>query len=543
MNITRRSFVGGVSGLAGVVLLPTRSFAVSESDNPELIPKELMFSVVNRAMDAANSAGADHVEVSLSRSLWQNFDQPGVDVESLKVTDTAIVDVGVRVMINGRWGHASSNQFEGDDELIRIAKAACSQARANSKKKPRHMDWVAAPTLVANYVSPGIDPIAITQEEKIDFINSWVASVQDYKSPNYTPKVGRCILTNTRTERAFVNSSGSNLYSITYLLACTLPLVASMKNSRPMTQPQTHLCRGLMSQQAGWDVIRESRPHDQIPELIEKSALGSMISGAPVDIGRYDVVCSAATSAGIIAQSIVAASEIDRAIGLEANADGTSYLGPDLMMHLGSEVGNEHVNLSVNRTLERGLATIPWDAEGVPAKTFELVRKGKLVDYFTNRELSPLLNEWYSKNGVSMGSNGCSTASSSSDFPVVGPANIRMEPGKEDVDEDELISEVKEGYLLMNVPTATSFQRQDGFMAGLGRKIVNGKLRDYVQLGALFNTTNLLKSVTGIGGKRSHSVIPLRVFKGQPVQELSYSVESVPLRFSNVAIIDPKRKI
>ncbi len=544
MSISRRRMVGGVAGLAfGSLLLPKTSFAeYDEPINPELIPKKIMFSALAKAMDAAKVSGAEHVEVSMTRNLLQNLFQDPNLFSRIRGGNISNISIAVRVMIRGRWGYASTNQFE-TDEMVRIAKAACSQATANSKHRPRQMHWTSPPNIVGEYITPGIDPFSVTQEEKVDFINSWRMAVSDYRDSKYEGGVGASRIEHWRVERAFINSAGSQLYSVKYGVNGAFGVYGRIKGANPLSNPDPVVAKGLNPQQAGWEVFREAKIHEQIPQLIIEHAEASMIGISPVDIGRYDVVCDASTCASLITSTVVSAAEIDRAIGLEANAGGTSYLGPILSDHLGSVVGHDKLNVNINRTARRGLGTMPWDAEGVAAKSFNLVKGGRLIDYLTNREYAPLLDEWYAANGVTPGSNSCSYASTGSSFPTVACGNVKIEHGKDDIGVDELVSNVKRGYLLPNMFAIPSFQRKDGYMNGLAREIINGKLGSYVQLGVLFSATDLLRNMTGIGGEKSLIHTGADGSKSQPRQAIYCSVESVPMSFSNVAIIDPNKKI
>lgn len=543
LNITRRSLIGSSSVLiAGSMLSGGRVLnAGSRTANPEIVSEEIMFAIITKALDVAQSAGASYAEVRMERRLSQNLFQKDDRVTGIELRDSASLNIGIRALVDGRWGHASSNQLE-DNELERLAHAAVSQARANSARHVRKDYWLRRDAVEGRYISDGIDPFLITTEEKIDFLNSWRVAVRDYRSSTFAAQLGDCSIGYSRIESAYVNTEGSKQYSIVYNVNGKLPLTGVFKNVQPLSKPRPLLCEGLQYQQGGWDVVRRAAPHDQIPELVERSAQYSMVSMSPVDIGRYDIVCDPVTVAHMIGSTIVRGAEIDRAVGYEANAGGTSFLGPDLDKHLGNPVAASQVNISANRDLPGGMSTIPWDAEGSPVRRFDLVREGRLVDYITNHELSPLLSKWYQTSGKEAGSNGCAWQSNSGHFPITGLPNIRIEPGQ-DGDISALVANVKRGYYLEDFDNVSvSFQCQDGFAVGLAREIVNGRLGNYVSLGLMFDTTELLKNTQGIGSSDSSEHIPFSYWKGQPRQGGMSTIEAVPMSFSNVAIIDPRRR-
>lgn len=545
LDVSRRSFIGFSSGLLSTgLIVPGVAAGQPTDENPELIPEDELFRLLNRALDVASSSGASYAEVSLDRRLSQGLTQREGRVVGTSFASGDGIGFGVRVLFNGCWGHAASNQLE-DQELVRVAEAALNQARANAAAKPRNFSLGTTNGVSGRYVTPGIDPFSIPLEEKIDFLNSWRVTVMDYKHPQLVAKLGDCFIVCSRTERGYVNSEGSRQYSVTYYGRARLALSGEFKNVQALSFSPLRLCRGLHEQQAGWDMFRNAKPHEQIPELVEDSARASMIGMAPVDVGRYDLVCDSQTTAFMLGSTVVRAAELDRALGYEANSSGTSYLGPNPFDHLGSTIASPSVSITANRHLKTGLATIPWDSEGIPVKEFDLVKNGQLVDYFTNREVSPMLQSWYEKKEKIPGSNGCSVQANSRSFPLTGLPNIKIMPPAEGRDEEVLISEIKKGYYLPELEQAqvsSSFQCQDGYATGLGREIINGKLGNYVRFGVMFNVTELLKGVAGIGAPKTQKHIPFHYRKGQPAGGGMCTFESVPIAFSDVAVINPLRK-
>ena len=90
-----------------------------------------------------------------------------------------------------------------------------------------------------------------------------------------------------------------------------------------------------------------------------------------------------------IHESIGHATEYDRAIGYEAAYAGTSFATPDKLgiMRYGSPL----MNVTADRTVEFGLATIGFDDEGVRAQSWDLVRDGVFVGYQLDRVFAPRL--------------------------------------------------------------------------------------------------------------------------------------------------------
>jgi hypothetical protein len=74
-----------------------------------------------------------------------------------------------------------------------------------------------------------------------------------------------------------------------------------------------------------------------------------------------------------IHESIGHSTELDRALGYEANFAGTSFL---TVSKMGKErVGTEIINVWGDRTAERGLATVGYDDDGVKTSRFPIIEK------------------------------------------------------------------------------------------------------------------------------------------------------------------------
>lgn len=98
-----------------------------------------------RALDAARSAGAEYADVRISRNRTQQITTREQRVTGL--ADTETFGLGVRVLADGAWGFAASYNL-APDELVRAARQAVSQARANAstRKQPVALAPTAGPS-------------------------------------------------------------------------------------------------------------------------------------------------------------------------------------------------------------------------------------------------------------------------------------------------------------------------------------------------------------------------------------------------------------
>lgn len=542
--LTRRSLLQH----SGAVLLGSRSIVqgspgIPSQHNPETVPEDRVFASLQSALELSTSLGASYAEARFSRSVRQSLSQRMNRITGIGLSPLGDQQhIGIRVLVSGHWGHASGNQLEAK-ELNRLARTAVSQAKSYSKRSSRNLHLSPLADAVGRYITPGIDPFSVPLEEKIDLINSWRASVLDYRSNIYSASPEDCSMICIREEFGFANTDGARQYSVRYFTSGHLALSAKLKVGNAQTSSPSVPCSGLHYQQGGWDVVRNARPHDQIPALIEKSAQASTIGFSPVDIGRHRIVCDPATAGRLIGSTIAAAMELDRALGYEANAGGTSFLGPDPQEFLGKKIAHDLLSISGNRDTQNGLATMPWDCEGVSAEPFDLIRNGVMVDYLTDRKTAPILNDWYEEVKTKPGSNACAFVSDAGGFPITGLPNLVIKTPTGTGSEDDIVRDISNGYYLNDFKNiSSSFQRSDGYAVGLGREIVGGRLGNYVALGIMFNTQEFFSNLISISNRDSAAEIPFPYRKGEPVQQGSCTIESPSVAFDNVAVIDPTRK-
>ena len=225
----------------------------------------------------------------------------------------------------------------------------------------------------------------------------------------------------------------------------------------------------------GWEYVAGDEVWNWTDELAQLPSLLAEKAKAPsVTAGPTDLVIDPSNLWLTIHESIGHATEYDRAIGYEAAYAGTSFATPDKLgtMRYGSPV----MNVTADRTVEYGLATVGFDDEGVRAQSWDLVRDGIFVGYQLDRVFAPRL-------GVAR-SNGCSYADSPHHVPIQRMANVSLQPGADDLSTDDLIARVEDGiYIVGDKSWSIDMQRYNFQFTGQrffrirdGR--LDGQLRD-----------------------------------------------------------------
>lgn len=530
MTTTRRNLLKHGTIFSAVPLIGSMggkygTYIPAQSDGSD---RALFKNIALRAVDAAKSLGAEYADARITRRV-SIVALNGFPSESQEIA------VGIRTLINGYWGFASS-PYVNDEEVIRLATDAVSQSRINATGRVRSVEMSLAKPVQGDWSDPAVlDLLTVSYEELHDFAAGWIQKVEQYNGVNQA----FCKIVLKRTEKIYATSEGTLITQVQGKTAADFSLRIEgrrdLKNTGSLHLPLAT---------AGWEYVLQAKPFEQIPKLIEeaKTNIGHMVE--PVDVGRYTVVFDAACTAGLLAATLGPATQIDRAMGLEANAQGTSFLNKPLESLGSQSVSAPIINITGDRTIGKGAATARWDDEGVECKSFSIVKDGTLVDYQTSREQASWLSPYYDKLNRKTVSNACVSGDSALDLPMQHMPNIVFHPGSEDASFEGLIGDVKDGIAISGAQFSSDFQfRHGGSIKGMVRKITNGKLAQYLtDAGVLFNTEELWKNVKYIGGKNSSVMESFISVKGEPVQSSDYSVFSVPMMVEDVSLIDVKRK-
>ena len=110
-----------------------------------------------------------------------------------------------------------------------------------------------------------------------------------------------------------------------------------------------------------------------------------------VSPGVKDLVLLPNNLALTIHESIGHSTELDRALGYEANYAGTSFLTPEKLGKF--RVGSEIVNFNGDRTRPESLSTCGYDDDGVKTRQFPIIKAGIFVGYQTIRDQAHLIGQ------------------------------------------------------------------------------------------------------------------------------------------------------
>jgi TldD protein len=305
----------------------------------------------------------------------------------------------------------------------------------------------------------------------------------------------------------------------------------------------THRASGVFDSMAstappvgrGWEFL-EGRLHDWDAELAEvPELLAEKLAAPSVEAGTYDLVIHPSNLWLTIHESVGHATELDRAFGYEANYAGTSFATYDKLGKL--QYGSRAMNVTGDRTIEHGLATIGYDDEGVETQSWDIVKDGVLVGYQLDRpmaHLKPELNDGRS--------NGCAYADSPGHIPIQRMANVSLQPDPDGPSTEDLVARVERGlYVVGDKSWSIDMQRFNFQFTGQRfYRIEDGRLAGQVRdVAYQATTTDFWNSLEAVGGPQTWELHgAFNCGKAQPGQIAAVSHGAPTSLFRNVRILN-----
>jgi TldD protein len=282
-------------------------------------------------------------------------------------------------------------------------------------------------------------------------------------------------------------------------------------------------------QTAGWEAIAKANLGENAPRI--RSEVLEHLAAPPVKPGKKDLVLFPSHLWLTIHESIGHSTELDRALGYEANYAGTSFLTTEKMGNF--SFGSELINVFGDRTIDRGLSTMKYDDDGVLTTKFPIIEKGVFKHYQTIRDQAHLIGETESR--------GCCYADSWSSVPFQRMPNVWLAPGPATVTPDDLISGVDDGILIEGDGSFSIDQQRYNFQFGGDAfwEIKGGKKRGMLSRVAYqARTPDFWHACDGISGPSFWQQFGAPSDgKGEPPQSNAVSHGCSPSRFRQINVL------
>ncbi|MFL5478282.1 MAG: TldD/PmbA family protein [Gemmatimonadaceae bacterium] len=541
MKKTRRDFIKktgmAAAGIAAAnALSPGRAFAGLLAEQPMEMPQDdVIKQLMATALNAAKSAGASYADVRIGR--YHNSIVFTREQQIVNTADTDNIGAGVRALVDGTWGFGASKTLTTDG-VAAAAREAVAIAKANriARDQPVQLTPVQAYPNATWKSAFKIDPFTIPIEQRADLLLRANAEALKVKGVRFVNSG----LLFVKEDRNFASTEGSTISQTIVRTAVPFTITAvAPDNSDFQTRGNVVAPAGR-----GWEYVLEQDLVGNAGKWAEQAV--QKLQAKSVEVGRYDLVLHPTHLWLTIHESIAHPTELDRALGYEANYAGTSFVSPPEKMLGKFRYGPEFMNIQGDRSQEGGCATIGWDDEGVKPETFLIIKNGVVNDYQTTREQAAWLKWWYDQQGKPARSHGCSNADSWGTVQFQRMPNVSLLPGEKDIGWNDIIAATDRGIAIEGDGSFSIDQQRYNAQFGgqvfheiRGGKIV-GQLKDVAYQ---MRTPDFWNSMDMIGGKSSYFLGgAFNDGKGQPPQSNAVSHGCVPSRFRNINVINTGRK-
>ncbi|MES2331047.1 MAG: TldD/PmbA family protein [Bacteroidota bacterium] len=532
---------------AGAMMLPDFALFGKSIDPSQFLNDGMDVSIKKQladvALNAARAKGATYADVRIGRYLNQFVATRENRVQN--VANSESFGVGIRVLANGCWGFAASNRVTKED-VAKTAERAVAVAKANSKigsdpvqlaaqkgfgdvtwKTPIERNAFEVP--VKDKVDLLLSVNAAAMAAGANFVNSVILAVNEQKF--FASTDGSYI--DQDIHRLFPN------FTVSRVDRASGKFESRKSLSSPVGMGYEYLTSTPGSKVPGI-ITRYKDRYDMLEDVKSAAAeVAQKLTAKSVEPGKYDLILDPSHLWLTIHESVAHPTELDRVLGYEANYAGTSFLTLEKLKTKNFKFGSNLVNVVADKLQPGSLGAIGYDDEGVPAKKWDLIKDGVLVNFQAIRDQAHIL-------GLKE-SQGCCYAQSWNDVQFQRMPNVSLQPGKTKLSVDDMIKNVEKGIYIIGDGSFSIDQQRYNFQFG-GQtfyEIKNGKIVGMLKdVSYQANTQEFWNSCTAIADQSDYRLGgAFNDGKGQPGQSNAVSHGSSTTRFDGVNVINTARKI
>ena len=459
-----------------------------------------MRDLTDRALDTATSLGASYADLRVVRRREESIAVKTGRVEGVAMGETE--GFGLRVLVDGAWGFASSHILTGTEadrvagEAVRIARAS-----ATALREPAVLDD--RPPAYGRYETPvDEDTFDVPLETKIADLLAADQAASSVKGIAFTESMYAA----QREWKTFAATDGSfTEQTITHVGSAVEANAVDGDEHQRRSYPDS----GGGWQAAGYEYIRSLDLAARAEPLADEAV--ELLTAPQCPSGRFTIILDPSQLYLQVHESCGHPTELDRVFGTEASYAGTSFLTTD-KLESGFRYGSELVTIVADATASGGMGTFGWDDEGVAAQAVPLVKDGIFAGYLSSRETAPRIGR---SSGGAMRADGWNR------IPLIRMTNINLLP-RPGMSLDDIVADTDDGlYLASNRSWSIDDRRLNfQFATEVAYEIKGGKK------GRLFKnptytgiTYEFWRSCDAVGDERSYVMLGTpNCGKGEPSQ-------------------------
>jgi PmbA protein len=411
-----------------------------------------------RVLQRCKELGADDAEVYISQGTEFTVRVYKGEIESLVSAESR--GIGLRTFREHRVGFSYTSDTE-PDALDDLVDEALTNGRYNHAHEANVLPETQPVEPVAGLASPALaqtDP-----QRKIDF-----ALEMERRATSLDPRVRRV------SDAVYSDGSGQVAIYNTHGLAASYERTVAYGVLETIAEQDSEMQSGFAFTH-GRD-IEELDLAGVVHEAVENAA--GLLGARPVPTASVPVVLHPHAAAMILG-----------VLGSSFSADAVIKRRSLLAGKVGEAVAASIVTITDDARLVEGLASRPFDGEGVPSRRNELIANGVLQGYLHNT---------YTAVRTKSESTGSAVRSYKS-VPEVGVSNLVLTPGE--LSREALLARVDNGLHVSQLTGLNTVNPVSGeFSLGLtGHWIVQGQLTKPVkELTVAGNVVALLKNVVAV---------------------------------------------
>jgi TldD protein len=484
----------------------------------------LLLDLADLALTLAQRGGANYSDIRLGETRRESIQAREDRLRDF--SESSERGFGLRVLVDGCWGFYGAPRLE-ESSIREAVRQALDNARAVKPIQAQSIVLEELRPVESEWLMPmDVDPFDVPADSKADWLLAVTAAAlesgADYASAS---------LSFAKEERLFANSHGSRIFQSRtrthpQLDATVVDKATGRFSSRESLTP----ARG-----AGWDYVLSCGLLAEAKRAAEDAR--RKLDAKPVAPGERDIVIDPTNLWLTIHETVGHSTELDRALGWEANFAGTSFVKPEMLGRL--RFGSELMTIVADRSQQGGLSTLGFDDDGVSSQfaSFPIVEHGVFQNYQMALGQAHLI-------GLPR-SNGCAYADSPASFPIQRMPNISLQPNPSPTSLNDLIADVEDGLYVVGAGSWSIDQQRDNFQFGgqLFYEIKNGQLGELVRDAAYQGrTVAFWNALDGLGDASTyHLAGTFGCGKGEPVQSAPVSHGAVPARFRKVMVLNPEQ--
>jgi TldD protein len=516
IHLKRRAFLQASAGAAACAVLSR----ASSSEARGLLVDPLLDELVERALSQARKDGASYADVRVVRRRAESLSAREDKLQRVAASED--YGIGIRVIAHGAWGFAATPQLN-PQRVAEAASAAVGIAKANARLVARPVTLAPTPVHVDVWQTPIVkDPFKIPLEDKAELLLQLNAQAMKVKGVRFAESSYYALA----EWKLLATSEGSYIEQQMTRLAPGFQVTA-VDDKRGEFESVAH---PIAPRQTGWEYLERANLGADA-QLLGEQVL-EKLAAPSVQPGKRELVIHPNNLWLTIHESIGHPTELDRALGYEANFAGTSFATPDKLGKL--RIAAPALSFYADKTTPGGLATCGYDDDGVKTQRWDLVKNGLFVGYQTTRDQAGWIGE--------SASRGTCYADSYASVPFQRMPNVSLAPATQPRSLEDMVAATQDGVLVSGVGTwSIDHQRFNFQFSGqLFWEIKHGKrtrmLRDVAYQSNTIEFWNACQSI----GDRRHLELggAMNDGKGQPMQFNGVSHGCPPAHFREISVLN-----